>query len=126
MAGRIKGITIEIDGNTTKLQSALQATNKDLRNTQSALKDVNKLLKMDPGNVTLLKQKHDLLKQSIADTKTKLDTEKQALQQLKQADQTPEVIEQQNRLSERSRTRSSSLSLSHKSIKSSAPLASSS
>ena len=58
MAGsRIKGITIEIDGNTTKLQSSLSSVNKDLKTTQTNLKDVNKLLKLDPTNVDLLKQK---------------------------------------------------------------------
>ena len=94
----IKGITIEIDGNTTKLQKALEGTNKSLKTTQSSLKDVNKLLKMDPGNVTLLKQKQDLLKKSIEDTKTKLDKEKEALRQLKAADQSPEVKAQMEAL----------------------------
>lgn len=99
MAGsRIKGITIEIDGNVTPLQKALQGVNKDLRQTQSDLRDVNKLLKLDPGNVELLKQKQELLKKAIEDTKSKLDTEKQALQQLKQADQSPEVKQQMEAL----------------------------
>lgn len=99
MAGsRIKGITIEIDGNVTPLQKALQGVNKDLRTTQSDLRDVNKLLKLDPGNVELLKQKQELLKKAIEDTKSKLDTEKQALQQLKQADQSPEVKQQMEAL----------------------------
>lgn len=93
-ANRIAGITIEIDGNTTPLQKALQGVDKSLKQTQSNLKDVNKLLKMDPGNVTLLKQKQDLLSQAIKDTKEKLDKEKEALSQLKAADQTPEVKKQ--------------------------------
>lgn len=55
MAGsRIKGITIEIDGDTTKLTTALKKVDKQIRNTQSSLQDVNKLLKMDPGNADLL------------------------------------------------------------------------
>ena len=99
MAGsRIKGITIEIDGNTTKLQSSLSSVNKDLKTTQTNLKDVNKLLKLDPTNVDLLKQKQAYLKQAIDDTKKKLDQEKEALRQLKEADQTPEVIAQQEAL----------------------------
>lgn len=99
MAGsRIKGITIEIEGNTTKLQSALSGVNKDLKNTQNSLKDVNKLLKLDPTNTDLLKQKQDLLKKAIDETRQKLDTEKEALRQLKAADQTPEVISQQEAL----------------------------
>lgn len=95
---RIKGITIEIEGNTTKLQSALSGVNKDLKTTQSNLRDVNRLLKLDPTNTDLLKQKQDLLKKAIEDTKKKLDTEKEALKQLKAADQTPEVVAQQQAL----------------------------
>ena len=57
MADRIKGITIELDGDTTKLSNALKGVNKEIRDTQSNLKDVNKLLKMDPGNADLLAQK---------------------------------------------------------------------
>ena len=98
MANRIRGITIEIDGNTTKLEKSLSGVNKDLRNTQSALRDVNKLLKLDPTNTELLKQKQDLLKRAIEDTKKKLDTEKEALKQLKSADQTPEIVSQQQAL----------------------------
>ena len=94
-SNRIKGITIEIEGNTTKLQSALSDVNKDLRTTQTNLRDVNKLLKLDPANVELVRQKQDLLKKSIEDTKKKLDTEKEALRQLKEADQTPEIVSQQ-------------------------------
>ena len=50
MAGnRIKGITVEIGGDTTKLQTALKGVNTEIRNTQSQLRDVEKLLKLDPG-----------------------------------------------------------------------------
>ena len=65
-SNRIKGITIEIDGNVTKLQKALDSTNKDLKTTQSNLRDVNKLLKLDPGNVDLLRQKQKLLNDAIS------------------------------------------------------------
>lgn len=92
---RIAGITIEINGDTTQLSKALAGVNKDLQSTQGALRDVDKLLKLDPTNVTLLRQKQDLLTKAINDTKTKLDTEKEALAQLKSADQTPEVKERQ-------------------------------
>ena len=54
MANRIKGITVEIGGDTTKLQTALKGVNGQIKNTQSALKDVEKLLKLDPTNTTLL------------------------------------------------------------------------
>lgn len=99
MAGnRIKGITIEIDGETTKLQNALQKVNTAIKETQSELRDVNKLLKLDPGNVTLLKQKQDMLKTAISETKDKLRQEQEALEQLKERDQTPEVTKQQQAL----------------------------
>ena len=60
MAGsRIKGITVEISGDTTKLHSALKGVNSEITNTQSQLKDVEKLLKLDPGNTELLAQKQN-------------------------------------------------------------------
>ena len=54
MANRIKGITVEIGGDTTKLQTALKGVNGQIKNTQSALKDVERLLKLDPTNTNLL------------------------------------------------------------------------
>ena len=61
MASRIQGITVEIGGDTTKLSSALSGVNKEIKNTQSQLKDVEKLLKLDPTNTELLAQKQRLL-----------------------------------------------------------------
>ena len=55
MASRIQGITVEIGGDTTKLSSALFGVNKEIKNTQSQLKDVEKLLKLDPTNTELLR-----------------------------------------------------------------------
>ena len=78
MASRIQGITIEIGGDTTKLQSSLKSVDKSLKSTQSVLKDVNKLLKMDPGNIELLTQKQKALKSAIADTKDRLSQLKEA------------------------------------------------
>lgn len=72
MADRIRGITIEIDGETKGLSKALQGVNKDIKTTQTQLKDVEKLLKLDPHNVTLLGQKMKLLSQEIGQTKDKL------------------------------------------------------
>ena len=72
MAGRIQGITVEIGGDTTKLQTALKGVNTEIRNTQSQLKDVDKLLKLDPGNTELLAQKHRLLGDAVKETKEKL------------------------------------------------------
>ena len=65
MASRIQGITVEIGGDTTKLQTALKGLNGEIKSTQTALKDVEKLLKMDPGNTELLAQKEKLLAQCI-------------------------------------------------------------
>lgn len=72
MADRIKGITIEIDGETKGLSKALQGVNKDIKTTQTQLKDIEKLLKLDPHNVTLLGQKMETLGREINQTKDKL------------------------------------------------------
>lgn len=88
MADRIKGITIEIGGDTTGLDKALSGTNKEIRNTQSQLKDVERLLKLDPSNTELLKQKQKLLADAVGETKDKLnalkDAERQVEEQFKQ------------------------------------------
>ena len=86
MAGsRIKGITVEIGGDTTKLQTALKGVNAEIKNTQSQLKDVEKLLKLDPGNTELLAQKQKLLSSAVSETKEKLATLKTAAEQANQA-----------------------------------------
>lgn len=85
MAGRIQGITVEIGGDTTKLQTALKGVNTEIRNTQSQLKDVDKLLKLDPGNTELLAQKHRLLGDAVKETKEKLETLKTAAEQADEA-----------------------------------------
>jgi TP901 family phage tail tape measure protein len=84
VANRIKGITVEIGGDTTGLDKALKSVNTSIRSTQSALKDVNRLLKLDPSNTELLSQKQKLLKDAIAATKEKLDSLKVAQEQAKQ------------------------------------------
>jgi TP901 family phage tail tape measure protein len=84
LADRIKGITIEIGGDTTGLSKALGGVNKEIKSTQSQLKDVERLLKLDPSNTELLSQKQKLLTQAVADTKDKLDTLKTAESQVQQ------------------------------------------
>lgn len=84
MASRIKGITIEIGGDTTGLERSLKSVNTSIRTTQSSLRDVNKLLKLDPSNTTLLAQKQKLLKEAISSTKEKLDGLKEAQRQAKE------------------------------------------
>ena len=85
MASRIKGITVEIGGDTTKLSKALEGVNKDIKGTQTQLKDVQKLLKLDPSNTELLSQKHKLLADAVKATKEKLETLKTAAEQANQA-----------------------------------------
>lgn len=82
---RIRGITVEIGGDTTKLDKALAGTNKQLSTTQQSLKDVERLLKLDPGNAELLAQKQRLLAQAADNTAKKLDTLKQAARNADQA-----------------------------------------
>lgn len=84
MAGRISGITIEIGGDTTKLQTALKGVDGQLRQTQSALKDINKLLKLDPGNTELLVQKQKNLEKAINETKDRLKQLKDAQSQVQE------------------------------------------
>lgn len=97
-AGRIKGITIEIGGDTTKLTSALAKVDNALGKTKSNLRDLNNALKLNPGNTELLKDKQEELAHAINEAKSKLDTEKEAYRQLAQADQTPENIEKMRQL----------------------------
>ena len=70
MADRIKGITIEIGGDTTGLSKALSGVNKEISGTQGQLKDVERLLKLDPSNTELLQQKQKLLADAVGETNT--------------------------------------------------------
>ena len=81
VANRIMGITVEIGGDTTKLQTALKSVNGQIKSTQQQLKDVDKLLKLDPGNTELLAQKQKLLADAVGETKGKLSTLKTAAEQ---------------------------------------------
>lgn len=85
---KIRGITIELGGDTSGLSKALSDVNGQIRSTQSQLKDVERLLKLDPKNTELLRQKQELLTKSIGETKEKLDvlqkTEKHVQQQFKE------------------------------------------
>ena len=74
MATKIRGITLEIGGDTSGLQTSLRKVNNDLTSTQKQLKDVERLLKLDPGNVDLLRQKQELLSNAVEKTGNKLDT----------------------------------------------------
>lgn len=78
---RIKGLTIEIGGDTTQLSESLHDVNKSITSTQAQLKDVEKLLKLDPTNTEMLAQKQELLTQAIRKTEEKLETLKDAAMQ---------------------------------------------
>ena len=82
MAGRIAGITLEIGGDTTKLQTALKGVDAQLRNMRGGLRDVDRLMKFNPTSTTLITQKQQLLKQSIEQTKGRLEQLKQAQAQM--------------------------------------------
>ncbi|HHP5615857.1 TPA: DUF2207 domain-containing protein [Bacillus cereus] len=97
MAGRIKGITIEIGGNTQPLQNALKDVNKQSDALGKELKDVERLLKFDPGNIEALSQKQKLLTQQIENTTQKLDKLKAAEQQVQAQFQNGKISEEQYR-----------------------------
>lgn len=82
MAGQIKGITIEFDGNTTKLQKAISDVKKSTNDVDKSLRQVDKALKLDPKNVTLLEQKQKLLGQRVNETRDKLKSLKDMQAQL--------------------------------------------
>ncbi len=82
MAGNIKGITIEIGGDTQPLQNALKGVNKQASEATKELRQIDKVLKFDTGNVTLLPQKQEVLAKQVETTKEKLATLRQAQAQV--------------------------------------------
>ena len=94
-SNRIKGITIEIGGDTTGLDKALKETNKEISNTQSNLKDVERLLKLDPSNTELLEQRQRLLADAVQETKNKLDSLKNAEKQVQEQFESGDVSQKQ-------------------------------
>lgn len=100
-ASTIKGITIEIGGDTTKLDKALSGVNKQSRDLQRELKEVEKGLKLDPKNTELLAQKQTLLKEAVAATSEKLDVLKTAEAQVQKQFKNGEVSEEQYRALQR-------------------------
>jgi phage tail tape measure protein, TP901 family len=97
VANNIKGITIEIGGDTTKLDKALGSVNKNVKSTQSELREVEKLLKLDPKNTEALEQKQKLLAKAVGETKEKLDVLKTAEAQVEEQFKNGEVSEEQYR-----------------------------
>lgn len=92
---RIKGITIEIGGDTTGLSKALTGVNSQIKTTQSQLRDVERLLKLDPTNTELLRQKQKLLADAVNNTKEKLESLKTAQEQAGEALKNGTISEKQ-------------------------------
>lgn len=97
-SGRIKGITIQIGADTTQLSKALRDVEKQITSAKTSMKDINNLLKGDPKNTELLTQKQKAFTEAIDGTKKKLEEEKNALKQLEGAEQTDQVVKQQENL----------------------------
>lgn len=95
MADRVKGITVQLGGDTTGLSKALKSVNSEIRDTQTQLRDVNRLLKLDPGNTKLLAQKQKLLAGEIGSTKEKLSSLKEAEKQVQQQFKEGKVSQEQ-------------------------------
>jgi phage-related minor tail protein len=101
MAGKIKGITIEIGGDTQKLNKALEDVNKKTRDVQSELRQVERLLKLDPGNTDLLAQKQKLLAEAVENSREKLNRLKTAQEQVNEQFAKGEINEEQYRAFQR-------------------------
>lgn len=97
-SAKIRGITIELNADTAGILDGLKSINKSLGETDRALKDTNKLLKFDENNTALIAQQQEYLAQAIEQTEEKLKKEKEILEQLKNADNASETVEQQKAL----------------------------
>ena len=97
----IKGLTVEIGGDTTELGKALASVEAKSSSLSGELREINKLLKMDPGNAELLAQKQQVLTEAVESTAEKLKTlqeaEKQVQEQFKKGDATEEQVRQLQR-----------------------------
>lgn len=101
MAGKIKGITIEIAGDTQKLNKALEDVNQKGRDLQAELRQVERLLKLDPGNTELVAQKQKLLADAVENSREKLDRLKTAQEQVNEQFRKGEINEEQYRAFQR-------------------------
>lgn len=100
-ANKIKGLTVEIGGDTTKLGKALENVNKKSSDLSSELGEINRLLKLDPGNTELLAQKQKVLASAVDNTADKLNTLKTAEKQVQEQFKRGEVSEEQVRALQR-------------------------
>ena len=98
---KIKGITLEIGGDTTGLNKALGDVNKSSRDIQKELREVDKLLRFNPGNVELIAQKKKLLGDQVETTREKLDKLREAEKQVQEQFERGEIREDQYRAFQR-------------------------
>lgn len=99
MAGaKVRGITIDLGVDASGVASGLKSVNSSLNSTSRELKDIDRLLKLDPSNVTLLAQKHETLQRAITQTRDKLDLLKKAEEQLQAEMKDGGTEEQQKQL----------------------------
>lgn len=96
-SSKIKGITIELGGDTTKLDKALETSEKQSKNLQGELRGINTLLKFDPSSVELITQKQQVLSEAIETTKSKLKTLEQAQVQVQQQFEKGDITAEQYR-----------------------------
>ena len=101
MAGKIKGINIEIGGDTTSLDKALKNVNKSASDASKEIKEIDKALKFDPGNIVLLSQKQELLAKQVSNAKEKLETLKTAEEQVQKQFAEGKIGEEQYRAFQR-------------------------
>ncbi len=101
MANNIKGLTVEIAGDTTKLADALADVNKKTKDLSTELGQVNRLLKLDPGNAELLAQKQSILSEAVENTANKLETLKEAERQVQEQFERGEASAEQVRALQR-------------------------
>lgn len=101
MAGKIKGINIEIGGDTTGLDKALKNVNNSASDASKEIKEIDKALKFDPSNVVLLSQKQELLAKQVSNAKEKLETLKTAEEQVQKQFAEGKIGEEQYRAFQR-------------------------
>ena len=95
---KVRGITIELSANTTQVTEAFKEVQSSLRTTQTALRDVERMLKLDPSNTEMLKQQQEYLAKAVDETRKKLQEEEEMLRQLQNAGDSDKTIEQQRAL----------------------------
>lgn len=103
MAEKVKGLHVEINGDVSGLRKSLYEMEKEMHQSEQALKSINKALKLDPTNVDLLTKKQDVLKQSISDLQLSLNREKEAMEKLDSEGANPlskEYVQLQARITE--------------------------